>query len=1120
MDNFSLIQDKLHGFIRKYYTNELIKGVILFLAFGLLYLLFTLLVEYFLWLKPTARTVLFWIFILVEFSLLLNYIAIPIFRLIGFSKGISLSEASRIIGKHFNSIDDKLLNMIQLHESNMNSESGRSTELTLASIDQKAADLQPIPFQKAIRFSKNKKYIKYLFIPIAIWLLTLLVGRNTIFTSSYDRILHYQQVFIPPAPFSFYVTNESLDVLEGDAIQINIQTKGSLVPAEAKIVFDNEDYFLKNHGSGNFSFQFEHVNSPIEFSLIANTIESKPYIISVIPTPKILGINMHINYPKYVRKSDEIITNTGSIIVPTGTQITWHIQTQQTDSLDFVTNQIHTSFTKNPKKLNGFYLTKNIRKSLIYNIQASNQYLKAYEKLSFTIEVIQDDYPSLQIETDIDSISHGEAQFIGNLSDDYGLSKLHLVYFTKLQSKEKYTYDIPIKKHILSDFYYVFPTKLSLVDGIDYEFYFEVFDNDAVVGSKSVKSITFSYHKDTYNELEEKLLQEQKQGLDEFNKILKKQEQNRLDLDQLHQEVQNKPNLEFNDTKKLSQFLNRQKEYQEMMKRQTEELERNLNKQPKPNNPDLQQKKEDLQKRLQEAKDLEKQNKLLEELQKMADKLQKQDMLDRIKKMSKNSKQNEKSLEQLLELTKRFYVEKKAEQIREKLINLANKQEKLSKSDSNEKEKQNILNKGFDQIQKEMNDLQKENEALQEPMDIDAQEQEQKSIKDDMQKASKELSDNRKTQANKKQQSAANKMKQMAQQMQMQMAAGQGEMIDEDIALLRSIIENLITFSYKQEDLMLSLAEMHPKHPNFAHKMKIQNMLKNYFEHIDDSLYTLALRQVKLSPKINKYVADANYYLAETLVHYTDNQVNKANSDQQYVMTASNDLAVLLSSLLDNMQSSKMGMGKGKGKGKGEGKSFGLPDIIQKQGQTIDKIKNGMKEGGKKPGDKEGEEQEGIKGEEGKKKKGSGNNPGKGDQGESSSQELYEIFKQQALLRQALESQLKNLQGDGLKSNADNVIKQMENLEKLLLDKGISNEVLNRMLRVEHELLKLKEASQQQGQEEKRESATNIQSFTTQTPKQLQFKNKYLKRDEILNRNILPLRSQYKKRVKHYFKLD
>ncbi|PTM11874.1 MAG: hypothetical protein DA407_00420, partial [Bacteroidetes bacterium] len=62
MNNFEAIQQKLEAFIKKYYTNELIRGVILFAAIGLLYFLLTLFIEYVLWLNPTARTVLFWLF--------------------------------------------------------------------------------------------------------------------------------------------------------------------------------------------------------------------------------------------------------------------------------------------------------------------------------------------------------------------------------------------------------------------------------------------------------------------------------------------------------------------------------------------------------------------------------------------------------------------------------------------------------------------------------------------------------------------------------------------------------------------------------------------------------------------------------------------------------------------------------------------------------------------------------------------------------------------------------------------------------------------------------------------------------------------------------------------------
>ena len=130
MNNLENIQVKLHQFIRKFYINELIKGLLLFFTIGLLYFIFTLLIEHFLWLKPVARTLLFWLFIIVECSLLIFYILIPIFKISGFKNGISEFEASDIIGKYFPEVSDKLLNMLQLKQIQQNS------ELIEASIEQ------------------------------------------------------------------------------------------------------------------------------------------------------------------------------------------------------------------------------------------------------------------------------------------------------------------------------------------------------------------------------------------------------------------------------------------------------------------------------------------------------------------------------------------------------------------------------------------------------------------------------------------------------------------------------------------------------------------------------------------------------------------------------------------------------------------------------------------------------------------------------------------------------------------------------------------------------------------------------------------------------------------------
>ena len=190
METSNAIYGKLEAFIRKYYTNELIRGIIFFVGLGLLYFGFTLFVEYFLWLKPTARTFLFWTFIGVEIFLLVRYIGFPIFKLFKLQKGIDYSQASKIIGNHFTEVSDKLTNFLQL------SNDSNQSELLLASIEQKAGTLQPIPFGNAINFGKNKKYLPLAILPILFFAFFYISGNSGMLSQSLNRVVHYQEQFL------------------------------------------------------------------------------------------------------------------------------------------------------------------------------------------------------------------------------------------------------------------------------------------------------------------------------------------------------------------------------------------------------------------------------------------------------------------------------------------------------------------------------------------------------------------------------------------------------------------------------------------------------------------------------------------------------------------------------------------------------------------------------------------------------------------------------------------------------------------------------------------------------------------------------------------------------------
>lgn len=180
-----IIYQKLEAFIRKFYTNELIKGTIFFFGLGLLYFIFTLSIELFLWLQPIGRTFLFWLFVLVELVLLIRFILLPTFKLVKLQKGIDYQQASEIIGSHFNEVGDKLTNFLQLAQNK------EQSELLLASIQQKSIELQPIPFTKAVNFKANKKYLPWAMVPLVCILTFYATGNGTLLSQSLDRVVHY-----------------------------------------------------------------------------------------------------------------------------------------------------------------------------------------------------------------------------------------------------------------------------------------------------------------------------------------------------------------------------------------------------------------------------------------------------------------------------------------------------------------------------------------------------------------------------------------------------------------------------------------------------------------------------------------------------------------------------------------------------------------------------------------------------------------------------------------------------------------------------------------------------------------------------------------------------------------
>ena len=1120
MESYQIIIEKLRLFTHKYYRNELMKGGIFFFSLGLMYFFVTVFIESFLWLKPLERTLLFWVFILVELYLLLRFILKPILKLIGLQKGISLKEASKIIGDHFPEVQDKLINILQLKES------PNQSDLLLASIAQKAIEIQPIPFLKAVDFYKNKKYLKIAILPILICALAIFSGNSKVFTQSLDRVFHHRTVFNPPAPFSFYIENDSLDVIQGEPFTVLVKTAGNVSPEEVQIIFNKQEYFLQKKSETEFLHTFSSVTETLDFYLTANGVQSRNYTLKVLKTPTILNVFMDLNYPKYLGRRNETIQNTGNHILPEGTLVQWNVQTTTTDSVSFVSEEKRDAFTAISD--DNFVYKRRVLNPISYQVTSSNNNLKDYESLPFSLEVLRDDFPIISVHSNIDSISRGIAQFSGQISDDYGVKKLQLVYYDKANSVNKKMHDFQLSKELVQSFYFQFPEGLNLEQGVNYELFFQVFDNDGVNGSKQTKTKTFEYRQKTLIEVEEELLEEQKNTINDLESNILEQQKQQEEFEKLQQEIQKKKQVSWNDKMRVQSFIKRQEQYKKRMQLQTDKLQENLG-EKKEANEALQEKKETLKQRISELKKLDRQQKLLDEIAKIAEKLNKEDFVKKAKELAQQNKQQERSLEKTLELVKRFYIEQKVMQIANKLEALAQKQANLVKEEKSTLAQQKEIKTAFNALKNELDSLSKDNEELKEPLELPDTEDEKEATEEALIKSEEDLVKQEQSKVKKNQKKATQKMKEMSAKMQQSLMDMELDSLEENLDDLRKILENLVTFSFKQENLMNRFDKISTRHPDFGATLKKQNEIKTYFEHIDDSLYVLSMRLPKISTKIQDDLSTVHYNLDQSLENFSENKFSIGISNQRYVMTATNNLADYLSSILTNLKKS-MSMKKGKGKGKGSG--FSLPDIIKKQGELSEKMKAGMKKG-TKPGQKKGKEgaskpgekgtpgSEGESGKDGEKGKegGKGKSADSGKETDDLDGELYKIYKEQRMLRQQLQDAIQENEGNAPNGNlaSKKVLKTMEQLERDILERGFNATTLQKMQQLNYELLKLDKSALEQGKEKKRKSAMNRALIQSNKIKELEFKKLFYNQTEILNRQSLPLQQNFKKKVREYF---
>ncbi|MGB3547019.1 MAG: DUF4175 family protein, partial [Saprospiraceae bacterium] len=950
--------------------------------------------------------------------------------------------------------------------------------------------------------------LKYALPPLLL-LIVIMVASPAWITDGTRRLVNNNEEFERPAPFKFTVTNPELQVVQFADFPLTIRVEGDILPNEVFIEIDNYQYRLQKVAPNEFTYRFAGVRQDVDFRLFSGRVKSKAYELSVLKKPNIVNFNVRLDYPAYLGRTDEVLSNIGDLSVPVGTRIDWEFTTENTDHIDLFFSGDETAEIERAGQ-DRFLFKRRANRDEQYRLVVSNDRLPRADSVAYSLNVVPDLYPEISVEKFIDSTDSKLLYFVGDAADDHGLTRLNFVYTLKRAEggdAQPKTVSIlkPTGKQARYD--YVWDLReLAPQPGDELSYYFEVYDNDGVNGAKPSRTGMMTYQLPTRDELEEQAEANSELLKDKLKEAIKESKEVKEEMKKLREKLLQEKEMDWKMKKELEKLMERQQQVQEKIEEAQEAFEEKKRNEEElsPAEENIKKKEEQLEKMMQEAMN-EEMEKLMEEIRELMEKLEKEEALDKMEQMELSNEETEKELDRLQELYKELELEKKMQETIEKLEELAEEQEKLAEETAAEekpteelKKEQEDIQKEFDKIQEDVEKMEKMNEELEKPTDMDPQEEMQESIEEDMEKAQDKMEDSKPSEASDSQKKAGQKMKQMANSMQMQMQAQQQKEQGEDIEAMRQLLENIVGLSFDQEALMRDFSAATVNTPRYVSLVQEQFRVKDDFRLVEDSLRALAKRNIDIETFVLDKVNDIKGNLRQGLDDLEERRKPQASDQQQRAMTNLNDLALMMSESLEKMQQQMAGMMPGNqacenpGEGKGEGK---------------------------KPSDKPGEgggEGEGQKGLN-EDMKGLQKKMGKGE-GKAGAEEFARMAARQAALRRALEKKQADRRSKGKGDpELQELIDEMNKSEEDLVNKRLTNETMQRQQDILGRLLEHEKAERERDQDEQRKSKTADQQ-RREMPATLQEYIKQRQAEVDMFKRVSPdLKPYYQSLVDEYF---
>ena len=388
------------------------------------------------------------------------------------------------------------------------------------------------------------------------------------------------------------------------------------------------------------------------------------------------------------------------------------------------------------------------------------------------------------------------------------------------------------------------------------------------------------------------------------------------------------------------------------------------------------------------------------------------------------------------------------------------------------------------QLSDEMKDVRS---APREQMQRMNRQMQQQNLPQQMQQNSEQLRQNQLRKAREGQQQMQQQLQQMQQRMQQMNQSMQGQQMQINRAGLRSALENTLRLSQKQEDLRGTVNELSGDSPALRPLAQEQKQLVTGLETVSDSLQSLARNIPQMSRTVQKETGNALREMKDATESLSEREAGPASGHQKGSMMHLNELALLLSDLMDQMQS-----------GSGSGSGMSMQQMMQqlqqmtgdqqKVNQQIQQFLNDV-------------------------------------QGNRLSVDQKERLKQLSRQQRQIQKELKELSqqpgaNEQVLGDLNRIAEQMEETIRELQQGTQNRETLQRQRQILTRMLQAQKSLQTQGKKDERQGSTSEEEFDRAAPEDVSPREEAetLRRDLIraLETGYAP---DYETLIRRYFEL-